>query len=662
MNSYSNDREHIFIQIPIFFVAANQRSMELFRIHTVPVPLDIDTYQGTESKYTTLDLQYKYLATNGQEYMDVTDSALESCSTYHMDHLCENLHVTTDVKELNCAIAIYMDSVETSSHSAKHIQNIIKTKCRFIYHEVLHPTPTTLQTQDEILFANFPSENWQLICDEITDRPSFMKGALYTIINLQDLCTCGILTQEGRFLYESMRSCDSPDTKVDLHFTYNRALVNYDAHITAQDSKIYAIKPYPFQAPDLQYYEHMPYMTSNGTLHIRIKRHAPTNTHQQAIAVQQFPFSEAVHKMETQEPIYVGPILPASFDAEKLEDDIEVPVNTNNPPQENIVVNTMDRPMSNFLFNIITLINTLLHFSMIIFLRISLKPGGMFYNIILQMIHISMTKSVTAVRLTDPLLPTPSKKPLLILDSPILEENQYTTESPMDSLKDISPMISFSKTVTIFIGILFGCIIFWAIFKIFILSLFFKSTMCRQLCVSCLHNSQTRRAPVTDIFLDIIHIYSGKQIRLYLTTISAPASALGFTGTVKLKNFKMITRKFQIFVDIDWHNCLLLYNNLIIPLPERGTAVPFQPNLLTDFNLQGPYNIVLLARHLDTMIQIPHLDNQEYMQSEEKLHFPVESPYKKIHDEVRKLMPLAPSVATTPNSSRNLTDDELHHV
>ena len=224
MNSYSNDKEHIFIQIPIYFVAANQKPMDLFRIHIVPVPLDIDTYQGKESKYTTQELQYKYLATNGHEYMDVTDAALDSCNTYHMDHLCENLHVTTDVKELNCAIAIYMDSVETSSHSAKHIQNIIKTKCRFIYHEVLHPTPTTLQTQDEILFANFPSENWQLICDEITDRPSFMKGALYTIINLQDLCTCGILTQEGRFLYESMRSCDSPDTEVDLHFTYNRAL------------------------------------------------------------------------------------------------------------------------------------------------------------------------------------------------------------------------------------------------------------------------------------------------------------------------------------------------------------------------------------------------------------------------------------------------------
>ena len=93
------------------------------------------------------------------------------------------------------------------------------------------------------------------------------------------------------------------------------------------------------------------------------KRHTPdTSTHHQAIAVQQFPLSEAVHKMETQEPIYVGPILPAPFSADIFEDDIEVPVTSDNPPQENIVVNTMDKPMSNFLFNIITLINTLLPF------------------------------------------------------------------------------------------------------------------------------------------------------------------------------------------------------------------------------------------------------------------------------------------------------------
>ena len=56
MNTYSNDKEHIFIQIPIYFAAASQKPMNLFRIHTVPVPLDINTYNGKQSKYTTLDL------------------------------------------------------------------------------------------------------------------------------------------------------------------------------------------------------------------------------------------------------------------------------------------------------------------------------------------------------------------------------------------------------------------------------------------------------------------------------------------------------------------------------------------------------------------------------------------------------------------------------
>ena len=661
MNSYSNDREHIFVQIPIFFVAANQKPMNLFRIHTVPVPLDIDTYKGHESKYTTLDLPYKYLATNGNEYMDITDAALESCNTYHMDHLCENLHVTTDVQELSCAIAIYMDSVQTSSFPAMQIQHIIKTRCRFTYHEVLHPTPATLQTQDEILFANFPSDNWQLICDEITDRPAFMKGALYTVINLQDLCTCGILTAEGRFLYESMRSCDNPDTKVKLHFTYNRALVNYDSSITAQAAKRYAVKPYPFQAPDLQYYEHQPYLTSNGTLRVRSRRHVPDATNlQQTLVIQQFPLSEAVHKMETQEPIYIGPILPALYDAQETVDDyFQMPINIDNPIQENNVIYTMDKPLFNFLFNVVTLVNTFIHLCLIIFIRLSLKPGGFFHNIVLQMVQMSMIKPASAVRLLEPLIPLPTIETPLLLDHPINEEGNPIEPENVDSFQNLTPMISLSKLMIVFLGIVFGGIILWFVLKLFLLPLLFKSNICRQLCMGCLYNSHTRRHPTTDIFLEIIHIHSGKQIRIYLTTITAPASALGFTGTVQLNNFKVITRKLQVFVDIDWHNCLLLYNNFIIPLPQRGTALLFQPNLLTDFTLQGPYNIVLMARHLDTMIQIPHLDNQDFMHSDERIHFPIESPYKKIHDEVKKLMPLAPSVASTPNSSRHLTDDEF---
>ena len=590
--------------------------------------------------------------------MDISDAALESCNTYHMDHLCEHLHVTTDVQELNCAIAIYMDSVQTFNLQPSSIQHNIKRKCRFTYHEVLHPTPTTLQTQDEILFANFPSEHWQLICDEVTDRPSFMKGALYTIINLQDLCTCGILTAEGRFLYESMRSCKNPDTRVTLHFTYNRALVNYDSTITAQDSKRYASKPYPFQAPDLQYYEHQPYVTLNDTLRTRVKRHVPdSQSYEQAMAAQQFPLSQAVHKMETQEPIYVGPILPASpHDDGLADDDSFVRKNTPTPSQENESVQTMDKPISNFLFNVVTLINTLLHMCLLIFMRLSFRPGGFFYNTVLNIVQMLVVKPTTAVRLMESLIPTPTPtiKTYFILDEPILEP---TDKTPPDSFEQMSFMASFSKMVLIFLIICGTLLILWAIFKFLLLPLCFRSNTCRQICMSCIYNSQTRSPPTADIFLDVVHIYSGKQIRIYLTTITAPAIALGFTGSVKLKNFKLRPKKFTIFVDIDWHNCLLLYNNFIIPLPERGTALPFQPNLLTDFTQQGPFNIVILAQHLDTLLQIPHIDHHDFMSSDDKLDFAIESPYKKIHDVVKRLMPLAPSVSATPNPSMNLADD-----
>ena len=118
-----------------------------------------------------------------------------------------------------------------------------------------------------------------------------------------------------------------------------------------------------------------------------------------------------------------------------------------------------------------------------------------------------------------------------------------------------------------------------------------------------------------------------------------------------LHNFKVDIHKLQLVVHIDWHNCLLLYNNFVIPLPATGTAFPFQPNLLTDFNRKGPFNIVLLAQHMDQLIQIPHLDQVDNLASVEWLDFPLSSsPYQKVHDEVKALMPLARSVALSTDS------------
>ena len=80
----------------------------------------------------------------------------------------------------------------------------------------------------------------------------------------------------------------------------------------------------------------------------------------------------------------------------------------------------------------------------------------------------------------------------------------------------------------------------------------------------------------------------------------------------------------------------------MIPLPEKGTAFAFQLNLLTDFSQPGPYNVQLLAKQMDFIIQIPHTSQQDFVTASDKLNFPY-------LDKIA-VMPLADTLsASSPN-------------
>ena len=63
-----------------------------------------------------------------------------------------------------------------------------------------------------------------------------------------------------------------------------------------------------------------------------------------------------------------------------------------------------------------------------------------------------------------------------------------------------------------------------------------KSNTCRYI-LPCYRSHTDFVIPATDIFLDVVHVSSGEQIRVFLTTIAASASSLSFTGSVKISNF-----------------------------------------------------------------------------------------------------------------------------
>ena len=139
------------------------------------------------------------------------------------------------------------------------------------------------------------------------------------------------------------------------------------------------------------------------------------------------------------------------------------------------------------------------------------------------MTQMSLIKSTTAVRLMEPLITPSPHKPYFILDQPIEDETDIPPTST--SIEQISTIVSFSKIILIVLTSLIISILLWVTFKIFILPLFYKSNICRQLCISCLYNSHTQQSPTTDIFLEVVHIQSGKQTRIFLTTITTPASS-----------------------------------------------------------------------------------------------------------------------------------------
>ena len=160
-----------------------------------------------------------------------------------------------------------------------------------------------------------------------------------------------------------------------------------------------------------------------------------------------------------------------------------------------------------------------------------------------------------------------------------------TTRFPFPSMDNAVTETLASLTLWIVLSILAGLLLLLLIgilIYFFVIPLTQHSSTLRH-CVIC-QKSSDHLTPTTDIFLDIVHIYSGEQIRAYITTITTPSCSLCFTGSVQLNGFWVSTDCLKVTLHIDWHNCLLHYDEFVIPLPEKGTAFAFQPNLLTDFS------------------------------------------------------------------------------
>ena len=196
-----------------------------------------------------------------------------------------------------------------------------------------------------------------------------------------------------------------------------------------------------------------------------------------------------------------------------------------------------------------------------------------------------------------------------------LSDDAFTTDNPVTYVNSSTPDTQIYSVPWIFLIVLLSMLVIFALYWIFVLiirPLMSKSNTCRYI-FPCYRSHTDFLTSATDLFLDIVHVNLGEQIRVFLTTIAAPTCSLAFTGSVKISNFRCTKKNLLTTLYIDWHNCLLHYNEHIITLPSKGTAFLLQPNLLTSFERPGPYNIQLLARHMDTLLQVPHSSELDFI-------------------------------------------------
>ena len=221
MTSFTNTEKMLIVQISILFKNRVQKPMNLYKLVTVLVPFDKDTYEEKHNTYTQLKLKEDHLSVTADAYITLHGHQLQGCYQQGSTYYCESLHFTSHTSEHNCASAIYFKAP---------LEQVVE-KCQFVYNHNYIPEPKILETQTLILLSNLPRP-WQLVYGSQTEHPVPMASSPYAIIKREDLCSCGIIAQHY-FLHENMIRCSFPDNEVTLYYVHNKILLDF--HVKGEE-------------------------------------------------------------------------------------------------------------------------------------------------------------------------------------------------------------------------------------------------------------------------------------------------------------------------------------------------------------------------------------------------------------------------------------------
>ena len=205
---------NLVIQFPVFIQPYTQKSLILYQLETVPVPI-LDTNTNAQS-YMHLQIRKPYITLNSETYIFLRQQELRSCKCIGYEFYCEELFVVKHKPSYSCESAIYFNLTT----------EINKSNCNFnFYFNKTNITPTVLDGGNEIVLANWPNDK-HIICNVNNDIPVKIPSHPYVLVNRSILCNCSI-EADNHYLLESITACDNRDSKLVMYFSINMAFANY---------------------------------------------------------------------------------------------------------------------------------------------------------------------------------------------------------------------------------------------------------------------------------------------------------------------------------------------------------------------------------------------------------------------------------------------------
>ena len=102
-----DEKRNLSVQFPVFVLPYTQRSLVVYQVETVPVPI-LDRNEQAQS-YTQLKISGPYIALNTEIYITLQSQELGTCKKIGYEYYCEELFVVKSKTRYSCVSTTYFN-------------------------------------------------------------------------------------------------------------------------------------------------------------------------------------------------------------------------------------------------------------------------------------------------------------------------------------------------------------------------------------------------------------------------------------------------------------------------------------------------------------------------------------------------------------------------